>query len=840
MTWIRRGVVGAVVAGVLAAGVGGLPASADEPAVPGGSAIAFGDPRNGMTEVPELPPGLTYTDVATGDRHMVLLRSDGEAVATGNSNDGRTNVPDLPAGMVYTDVAAGGSHTVLLRSDREAVAFGDNTHGQTNVPDLPEGVTYTAIAAGALSTVLLRSDGMVEAFGDNRYGQTDVPDLPDGATYTDIATRHLYTVLLRSDGEAVAFGYNTHGETTVPDLPDGMSYTDAAAGYWHTVLLRSDGDAVAFGNDESGQATVPDLPEGVTYTDAAVGGWHTVLLRSDGDAIAFGHNSSGQTTVPDLPEGTVYTGVQAGSWHTMLLRSVVETEVSLAAPDSITATDGEVQVSAKVDVTGDIQPGVAFTGTVRFSIDGQDPIDVGVDDEGEATAAIEGLTTVGTISVRATYLGSTDGTYLAAPSPAEHSIEITAAPVAAIELTPPTEQVVAGESVTYAVTGTDRFGNDLGDLTDGTTIEAPDSNTGAQINGNTVTFTTAGTHTITATLDTDPEITTTATVDVTAAPVAAIDLTPAHEQIVAGESVTYAVTGQDEFGNDLGDLTDTVTIEVPDDAGADTNGDAITFTTAGTHTITATLDTDSDITTTATVDVTAAPAATIDLTPAHEQIVAGESVTYAVTGQDEFGNDLGDLTDTVTIEVPDDAGADTNGDAITFTTAGTHTITATLDTDPEVATTATVHVTAAPLAAIELRAPEGLNVDQGESITFAVDGTDAYGNPVEIEDDAVELSSDQSSDIVDGLTVTFPEASPHRITATVGTVTDTITVEVTASVPEPSTPSTPIPSPPEPSAPELPETGAGLGAVLAAAALVLLFGTALTVAARRSTHRPLA
>ncbi|WP_235019894.1 RCC1 domain-containing protein [Ruania rhizosphaerae] len=649
---MRRGVVGAVVAGALATGVAGAPASADEPVVPGGSAIAFGSSGSGQTEVPDLPPGATYTALAAGENHTVLLRSDGQVLAFGSSGSGQTEVPDLPPGVTYTDVAGGTDHTVLLRSDGEAVAFGSNSYGQTEVPELPEGVVYTDAAAGWGQTLLLRSDGNVEAFGHSAAGKTEVPDLPPGVTYTSVAAGVNHTVLLRSDGEAVAFGEDRHGQTEVPELPEGVVYTAATAGGWHSVLLRSDGNVEAFGASTQGRTDVPDLPPGTTYTDVAGGGLHTVLLRSDGEAVAFGSDNFGRTDVPELPEGMVYTDVAAGYGHTVLLRSAVDTEVSLEAPDSIAATDAEVEVSASVDAAGEDQPGVAFSGTVRFTIDGQDPIDVNVNDEGEATTTVDGLpTTAGsTIAVSATYLGSTDGAYLASAVPADHDIEITAGPVDAIEVSPSAEQIVAGESVTYTVNGTDRFGNDLGDLTDTTTI-APGTNTGAEVDGNTVTF----------------------------------------------------------------------------------------------------------------------------------------------------------------------------------TTVGAHTITATVDSDPEIATTATVDVTAAPLAAIDLRAPDGLEIREGGSLTFAVDGTDAYGNRVDIENDAVTLTSDQSSDIVDGLTVTFPEASPHRITATVGNLTDTVTVEVT--------PSTPAPANPEPSAPELPETGAGVGTPLTGAALLLLLGAALTMAAHR-TARP--
>jgi alpha-tubulin suppressor-like RCC1 family protein len=83
--------------------------------------------------------------------HTVLLRSDGTAVAVGDNSFGELNIPALPAGVKYIQVAAGDEHTVLLRSDGVVVALGLNSVGQTNVPG---GTGYTAISAGAYHTLL--------------------------------------------------------------------------------------------------------------------------------------------------------------------------------------------------------------------------------------------------------------------------------------------------------------------------------------------------------------------------------------------------------------------------------------------------------------------------------------------------------------------------------------------------------------------------------------------------------------------------------------------------------------------------------------------------------------
>jgi len=76
-----------------------------------------------------------------------------------------SNIPALPPGVTYTRVATGGSHTVLLRSDGSVVGVGANDFGQLNLPELPEGVTYVNIGAGYNHTVLLRSDGVVVGTG---------------------------------------------------------------------------------------------------------------------------------------------------------------------------------------------------------------------------------------------------------------------------------------------------------------------------------------------------------------------------------------------------------------------------------------------------------------------------------------------------------------------------------------------------------------------------------------------------------------------------------------------------------------------------------------------------
>jgi len=77
---------------------------------------------------------LTYSQVACGSYHTVLLRSDGSVVACGDNLVGQCSIPRLEGGMTYLQVAAGHlAHTVLLRSDGDALAIGQNTSGECSI-----------------------------------------------------------------------------------------------------------------------------------------------------------------------------------------------------------------------------------------------------------------------------------------------------------------------------------------------------------------------------------------------------------------------------------------------------------------------------------------------------------------------------------------------------------------------------------------------------------------------------------------------------------------------------------------------------------------------------------
>jgi hypothetical protein len=74
--------------------------------------IAWGDNTYGQCNVPPLPPGVSYVEIAAGYYHTVARRSDGSVVAWGYNAQGQCNVPVLPVGEGFIEISAAYFHTV--------------------------------------------------------------------------------------------------------------------------------------------------------------------------------------------------------------------------------------------------------------------------------------------------------------------------------------------------------------------------------------------------------------------------------------------------------------------------------------------------------------------------------------------------------------------------------------------------------------------------------------------------------------------------------------------------------------------------------------------------------
>ncbi|GAA3037325.1 hypothetical protein GCM10010462_25220 [Microbacterium dextranolyticum] len=538
---------------------------------------------------------------------------------------------------------------------------------------------------------------------------------------------------------------------------------------------------------------------------------------TQGDAIAFaitGADAAGNTVDTT---GAILTssGPDTIGGHRIQFSGAGD-HVVTAALDGV-STSTTVRVVAGPLATLALSPATATVvegGTTAFTVTGADaagnPVDVG---DATLTASPRDAVDGHAITFSGAGVHTVTATVNGVSTTAK--ITVTAGPLRALTITPTAQTVTQGDTIGFTITGTDVAGNPV----DTTAAVFSSSARADTITGTSVTFSGAGDHTVTATLD---GVSTSARIRVVAGPLATLTVTPATATVTQGNTTVFTITGADAAGNpvnvDAAALSSTARADAID-------GRAVTFSGAGTRTVTASL---GHVTATADIEVTPGPVATLTLTPAAATVTQGGKVEFTIAAADSAGNPV----DTSSGTLASMNTADTiQGRTITFSGAGTRTITAVLG---GVTATATVEVVAGPAATLTIT-PSATTIDQGGTLAFIVTGADTAGNPVDTG--AAVLTSSIGTDIIDGTTVTFPHTSPHVITATLGTLTATVTVDVIpAAVPSSAAV---VPSPPAASAPGLATTGLDGGALGATGigALVLLLAGAALLLARRSPAR---
>ena len=340
------------------------------------------------------------------------------------------------------------------------------------------------------------------------------------------------------------------------------------------------------------------------------------------------------------------------------------------------------------------------------------------------------------------------------------SLEVTAAVVDHIVISPASATIAAGGSQAYTAEGFDAANNSLGDVTASTTFSlAPDGS----CTGATCTATAAGPHTVTGTTSGQ---TSTASLSVTEGPLDHLVLSPSSATITAGGSQAYTAEGRDQYENSLGDVTATTAFSIaPNGSCAEAT---CTASLAGPHTVTGTT---GGKTGTASLNVTAGGVDHIVISPASATIAAGDSQAYTAEGFDAANNSLGDVTASTTLSIAPDGSC--TAATCTATVAGAHTVTG---SNGEATSTASLTVTAGPLDHLVL-SPASASIPAGGSQAYTAQGRDQYDNSLG-DVTATTVFSLAPNGSCTGATCTASVAGPHTVTGTKSGKTGTASLNV--------------------------------------------------------------
>ena len=76
----------------------------------------------------------SFIDICAPAAFTLALRANGTIAGWGDNQYRQCDVPTLPAGLMYTQMAGGLTHGIALRSDGMAIGWGNNSDTQISIP----------------------------------------------------------------------------------------------------------------------------------------------------------------------------------------------------------------------------------------------------------------------------------------------------------------------------------------------------------------------------------------------------------------------------------------------------------------------------------------------------------------------------------------------------------------------------------------------------------------------------------------------------------------------------------------------------------------------------------
>ncbi|TMD20127.1 MAG: choice-of-anchor D domain-containing protein [Chloroflexi bacterium] len=359
----------------------------------------------------------------------------------------------------------------------------------------------------------------------------------------------------------------------------------------------------------------------------------------------------------------------------------------------------------------------------------------------------------------------------AAGSP--HTVPLSGTGVTAvlgrIVVNPSAATITAGGSQFYQAEAYDTDGLDLGDVTAATSfVVVP----GGSCSGNACTASQAGSnYSVTGTYS---GVSSQSALTVSPGPFDHLTISPVSATISAGHSQNYTVFAVDQYGNVAADASATTFAISPDGACSGTGSASCTTTTAGTHTVTASL---SGKSVTSSLTVNPGSVTRVQIAPVNPVITAGASQPFTATTVDAYGNLIAEVTPNTAFGITPSGSCSAN----TCSATGAASLYTVLATYSGITDSTSLSVNPGPFDHVTI-SPTSATTTAGFYQSFSGFAVDQYGNPT-ADASAMTWAITPDGNCTSpgaGASCTSTKAGPHTVTATLNGKSATASLQVNA------------------------------------------------------------
>ena len=216
-------------------------------------------------EVKKSLQGKKVTDVAAGDRHVILATDDNQILGWGNNSFDQTKMPPMQENQIKTEgvekVGAGVQYSVVLTKAKNLVVWGSTMASRLNlIPSDVQGKVED-FDTSPINMLVAKTDGTIQLLGVlGAENQTTMPkELTDGSVFVKkVALTSSSAAALDENGKLYVWGPSRAGISgdNVPEFEAPI--VDIQGGDTTFTALDENGKLYTWGKDNYGELNAPE------------------------------------------------------------------------------------------------------------------------------------------------------------------------------------------------------------------------------------------------------------------------------------------------------------------------------------------------------------------------------------------------------------------------------------------------------------------------------------------------------------------------------------------------------------------------------------------------------